>query len=125
MKVRNWLKLGLCARPERIVSFFVFSEIEKQSNQQNDAPHEPPDPILFPNGGNNESQPTSTHTKFGVICSECTSRNHRDEKAASSARFLIRWDGSGHPLICCDLAQFSTTRQSFGPMLSFPFFLSF
>jgi hypothetical protein len=45
---KNRRGLSLCARPGRVVCFFVIREIEKQCDKQSDAPHEPPSPILFP-----------------------------------------------------------------------------
>src|SRR6266851_2160415 len=124
MKVKNRRDLGFCARPGRVVCFFFIHEIEKQCDEQSDAPHEPPSPILFPDCGDNQSQTARTHTDLWIPRSKRTSSDKRNEKTDSPARFPGHF-GSGRLLYCLHVPKFTRTGQSLRPMQSLPFFLSF
>src|SRR5438445_9140623 len=86
MKLKNRRDLSLCARPGRVVCFFVICEIERQRDKQSDAPHEPPSPILLPDCGNNQRQTACTHAELWVVGGERTSGDERNEKTDSTIR---------------------------------------
>src|SRR5260370_27288133 len=114
MKLKNSRDLSLCARPDRVVCFFVIREIEKQCDKQSDAPHEPPSPILFPDCGNNQRQTACTHAELWVVGGERTSGDERNEKTDSPARFPDH-SGSGRLFPCLHMPQLPAPRQSLRP----------
>src|SRR6266852_287431 len=99
MKLKNSRDLSLCARPDRVVCFFVIRKIEKQCDKQSDAPHEPPSPILFPDCGNNQGQTARTHAELWIPRSKCTSSDKRNDNAYSATCFSGRY-GSGRLFHC-------------------------
>src|SRR5712692_7959614 len=108
MKLKNSCDLSLCARPDRVVCFFVIREIEKQCDKQSDAPHEPPSPILFPDCGNNQRQTARTHAELWIPRSKCTSSDEWNQKP----RFALLGPGrvgSRRPLGRCNAPQLSAT----------------
>ena len=98
----------------------VVPPLEKQAQQKDQRPYNPPGRALLIYSGRNQRQSTSSHGKLGIVSSQGTSSEHWEQNARPR---VVHSGHFGLDLLPSrfETPQLATTSNSLGPVQPLPF----